>query len=542
MQYKVLLTTSGIGSRLGEITDYTNKGLVKVGKKPAISYIIESYPKTMEFVVTVGYFADHVKQFLNIAYPDRKFTFVEIDNYSGEGSSLGYSQLCAKEHLQCPFIYNACDTIVLDSIPEPDRDWVGGFKQKGSSQYDSYCVTNGNVKEFYTKGHIDSDYVYIGLIGVNDYENYWETMEELYNNDTSMRSLSDLYCVRNQLARGKKIYHKQFMTWYDIGNVESLNKARTDIPDSFNILDKLEESIYLFDDHVIKFFANETMASQRIDRASILDGMVPKIVAKSNNFYRYEYAKGDLYSSVANPKTFINLLDWAKENLWKKVDVVSDKEFKNACSDFYYKKTIARINKFYDSTHTLDQIETINGMTTPTITEMIKAINKDWICKPEQTGFHGDFILDNIILGEDGFTLLDWRQNFGGLIECGDMYYDLAKLNHNLVVNHEIVNNDLFTVKKINGEVVADIHRRQSLIECQEVYHNWILENGYDLNKVKVLTSLIWLNMSALHHHPFDEFLYYYGKYTLLKTLGELENEYTPTYELQSSNRVAQLL
>ena len=235
-------------------------------------------------------------------------------------------------------------------------------------------------------------------------------------------------------------------------------------------------------------------------------------------------------------------LDWAKENLWKKVDVVSDEEFKNACSDFYYKKTIARINKFYDSTHTLDQIETINGMTTPTITEMIKAINKDWICKPEQTGFHGDFILDNIILGEDGFTLLDWRQNFGGLIECGDMYYDLAKLNHNLVVNHEIVNNDLFTVKKINGEVVADIHRRQSLIECQEVYHNWILENGYDLNKVKVLTSLIWLNMSALHHHPFDEFLYYYGKYTLLKTLGELENEYTPTYELQSSNRVAQVL
>ena len=121
-------------------------------------------------------------------------------------------------------------------------------------------------------------------------------------------------------------------------------------------------------------------------------------------------------------------------------------------------------------------------------------------------------------------------------------YPQLQKLNHNLVVNHEIVNNDLFTVKKINGEVVADIHRRQSLIECQEVYHNWILENGYDLNKVKVLTSLIWLNMSALPHHPFDEFLYYYGKYTLLKTLGELENEYTPTYELQSSNRVAQVL
>ena len=43
-EYKVLITTSGIGSRLGNLTEYTNKGLVRVGKKPSISYIIESYP------------------------------------------------------------------------------------------------------------------------------------------------------------------------------------------------------------------------------------------------------------------------------------------------------------------------------------------------------------------------------------------------------------------------------------------------------------------------------------------------------------------
>ena len=43
-EYKVLLTTSGLGSRLGNLTKFTNKSLVRVGDKPAISHIIESYP------------------------------------------------------------------------------------------------------------------------------------------------------------------------------------------------------------------------------------------------------------------------------------------------------------------------------------------------------------------------------------------------------------------------------------------------------------------------------------------------------------------
>ena len=35
-EYKVLITTSGIGSRLGDLTTYTNKCLVRIGNKPAI--------------------------------------------------------------------------------------------------------------------------------------------------------------------------------------------------------------------------------------------------------------------------------------------------------------------------------------------------------------------------------------------------------------------------------------------------------------------------------------------------------------------------
>lgn len=52
-EYKVLLTTSGLGSRLGNLTKFTNKSLVRVGDKAVISYIIETYPKDVEFVVCI---------------------------------------------------------------------------------------------------------------------------------------------------------------------------------------------------------------------------------------------------------------------------------------------------------------------------------------------------------------------------------------------------------------------------------------------------------------------------------------------------------
>ena len=76
---------------------FTNKSLVRVGKKPAISYIVESYPKEIEMVITVGYFANQVQDFLTLAYPDRNFKFINVDKFDGEGTSLGYSMLKAKD-------------------------------------------------------------------------------------------------------------------------------------------------------------------------------------------------------------------------------------------------------------------------------------------------------------------------------------------------------------------------------------------------------------------------------------------------------------
>jgi len=44
-------------------------------------------------------------------------------------------------------------------------------------------------------------------------------------------------------------------------------------------------------------------------------------------------------------------------------------------------------------------------------------------------------------------------------------------------------------------------------------------KNGYDLKKVEVLTSIIWINMAPLHEYPFNNFLFNFGKYNLYKNL-----------------------
>jgi hypothetical protein len=123
-----------------------------------------------------------------------------------------------------------------------------------------------------------------------------------------------------------------------------------------------------------------------------------------------------------------------------------------------------------------------------------------------------------VIKTKDGFKLVDWRQDFGGIVECGDIYYDLAKLNHNLVFNHDIVSKKQFT---ITSEVRCDILRSNTLVACQEILHKFIVDNGCDIHKVKLLTAIIWLNMSPLHHHPLRNFLFYFGKLHLYKALYE---------------------
>ena len=53
------------------------------------------------------------------------------------------------------------------------------------------------------------------------------------------------------------------------------------------------------------------------------------------------------------------------------------------------------------------------------------------------------------------------------------------------------------------------------LIEQLNDFERFVNENKFNLKKIKILTSIIWLNMSPLYEGKLSEFLFYFGKYNL---------------------------
>jgi NDP-sugar pyrophosphorylase family protein len=520
-KFKVLITTSGVGSRLGDFTKFTNKCLVKVGDKLAISHIIEKYPVDTQFVITLGHFGEQVRDFLCIAYPERHFDFVKIENFQETGSSLGLSMLTASKLLQTPFIYHASDTLVLghQEIELPEFNWVAGSRGDSTSQYASFDVSSGRIMNFHDKGMMQFDFIYIGLVGIYDFKTFWTELRKLYDMNPSDGSLNDLAVLSNMKQTGSEFDFVEISNWHDMGNTESLAKARKVSGESHDVLEKSDESISFVNGAVVKFFADKKMIANRVTRAVNLGELVPKITSSRGNFYRYEFVEGNLYSKCINTENFGQLLNWANNHLWKKKNSLETNEFTNICRDFYENKTVNRVNQFLEKTKFEEKSNLINGVEVPKVFDILGEIDFKWLSEGIQGQFHGDFILDNIVLNGVGFKLIDWRQDFGGQTDSGDINYDFAKLNHSLVINHQMVNNNKFSTTVDKNGVYCDIDRKQIFVDCEKVLERYLIKNDYNLKKIRVLTGLIWLNMAPLHHHPFDLFLFNFGKLKLWEAL-----------------------
>lgn len=223
MRYKVLITTSGTGSRLGPLTKTTNKALLPIAGKPAIDHILSQYDPDVECVITLGYLADQVRTMLIKNHPEHIFTFVTVDPFEGPGSSLGYSMMAARDMLQTPFVFHSCDTIVTDPIPMPDHNWVAGYHLAGDvSHYTTHRTDNGRLLQIQPKGAATFDTIHIGISGIVDFPSFWENLDRLYREHPEDATLNDTAVINEMLKEGKNFTMIPFSTWYDTGNLEAL--------------------------------------------------------------------------------------------------------------------------------------------------------------------------------------------------------------------------------------------------------------------------------------------------------------------------------
>ena len=524
--YKVCILAAGVGSKLGNLSKNIHHSILPVNFKAIISHIIEKFPEDIEIVLAVGHKKETIKNYISLAHPNRKISYVDIQDYMGPGTGPGHSILQCKDHLQCPFIFLAADTLVLEEIPSPDKNWFGIAPVKKTEEYCTVKIKNNLVVRLDDKIKVDNKYAFIGLAGIKDYDIFFHALER--NREIKRGEI--------QVSNGfEKLIERRLVpigfTWFDTGSFENYVETNKNFAGSHQEFDfsKSNEFIYFVEDKVIKYFSDPEIARKRCERAIHLKGLCPDIEDEKANFYSYKKIDGQVLYNMTNSLIVNDFLHWAKLNLWKKKEISDQEkvEFKEACKKFYYDKTMKRLQLFYEKTGIEDTPNNVNGIPVPLLKDLLAKVDWESLFEGTPSNFHGDLQFDNILVTRDEtsnlqkFVLLDWRQDFGGLVDKGDLYYDLSKLYGGVTLSYKLIKQGKFSFDMSGSSVYYNFSINNDLIEAKEEYESFLSKNGFDTNKIKIIRSLIFLNMCPLHNEPFDLMLYFMGKLLLYKALKE---------------------
>ena len=311
MSYRICIPCAGTGSRLGGLTRFLNKSLVSIAHRPALSHVIDQFPSDAEFVIALGYKGHLVREFLELAYPDRRFFFVAVEPFEGAGSGLGLSLLACKTYLEQPFVFVSCDTLVKGDIPEPSKNWMGYAEVDDIAEYRTLAVEYGHVTRIIEKGEGDAgvNKPYIGMAGICDHDIFWSNM--VSGGEAAILS-GEAHGLRPLLRL--KVEARCF-NWFDTGSPESLARTRDayEEDDGPNILDKANEAIWFVGDQVIKFSDDRSFIANRAERANELRGFVPTITGVRTQMYCYKKADGDVLSKVITLPLFNRLLECSQK-------------------------------------------------------------------------------------------------------------------------------------------------------------------------------------------------------------------------------------
>lgn len=501
----VLILAAGIGSRLKDLTVNVNKAMLPINNKAIISHIIDKFPKEYDFIIALGYKGEELKQYCEITHPQHKFTFVNVDKYEGKDSGPGYSSLQCKEYLQRPFYFTVADCLIDTKIPHLDGNWLGISPTSYPEKYSTVKVDdNGNILDFLGTSTEGYDNAFIGLASIWDYEIFWNELESNIKNGEIVTAFtnSDKY----------PSFKAKYLKWLDTGNLDDLSKTREYFKDQPISLYKVTDEITYKENKFIKFNPDTNFIKNKATRANLLKDLVPSGFTNTDHFISYDWEAGSTlyeFDSVALYKTFLEKLG--------KVIYKSEKSEagRDLFEKFYIDKTQQRKEKFlnrFGARYFTDKY-VVNGVKYDSYKDILSRVDMESLYSSVvYTLFHGDLQFDNIIYcpETEKFTYIDWRESFGGSAAAGDIYYDLAKLYGGCIIPYNLMK-DENSIKLSEGSTVIEYSYKvtDSLQHFRADYEKWLIANGFDLSKVKLITALIFLNMSPLHDEKFGKMLWF---------------------------------
>jgi dTDP-glucose pyrophosphorylase len=514
MKYCIL--AAGLGSRNNTISGL-HKGLLPIENIPMISHIINKFEKGREIIIAVGHNSTQIKSYVKFVHSDKKIKFVTVDKFSGKGTGPGYSLLKCKKYLQCPFVFVPIDTFIDKKIKfNVKNNWIGVTKiSKQNSK--KYCLIRGKQKLesiYYGEGNL----AYNGIAGIYDYSNFWKSLAKpnLINNE---------HQVTTAFEGINNVKLKYFKNFYDTGTEESYLQVKKKFSKEI-VFTKNNETIFIDNDKVVKYFSDEIKCKNRIKRAKYLKNFSLNIKKLNSNMFGYEFITGKLLSDINNNDLFSNFLDKYIKFAIKNNILNDSKKFNNNCKRMYKTKTFERIKIFQNED--IDNIKCINGVFVEPIKKIINKI--DWnkiISNAIPANFHGDLQPENIIISKNNkIFLIDWRESFGNDLKVGDFYYDLSKLYHGLIINGTIAKEKKFTIKIKKNEAEISYVTKRNLSKFNKILEIFCQKHDLDYSMVKLLGALHYLNIAEFYkttEKEYSKFIFLLGKLLMSAYLNKLK-------------------
>ncbi len=502
---KLCILAAGTGSRLGSVSESLGKALLPISNTTALSFILNRFPKDLEVVIALGYKSDVVKEYCLAAHYDRKFIFVDVDNYDKPGSGPGYSLSLCRPYLSDSFYLSTVDCLI-DEVPDIDSDWIGTYPTDNPSLYSTADVDDfNNIKSFMNKSARGYNKAFIGLAYIKSADIFWKQIDKYKNSENEVEFVAAWY-EPNLYPSLKAID----LEWSDTGSVSGYNQTLSKYGQPNLGMSKIiSEHTFYENNRIIKITLDEDKNLKRYLRSSELKSLIPPVTYYGKYTLAYQYVTGEEMYCYNYPLMIVNLLNYLKHNLWKYRFIF---DFPKFCFEFYHDKTYQRYNKinFID-----DNKCVINSLECLPVSDILSKINFNKLSYGQACVFHGDLQFQNIIVSKDRFVLIDWREEFINNSKVGDQYYDLAKLYACLLFDYSKIEHYSRNMNLKQNQANFDIVLTDSLKKAKDLFEQWVLDNGIDLDRIKILSALIWLNMSPLHKYPDNTLLFLMSKYQL---------------------------
>lgn len=496
----VVIPTAGYGSRLGEITKHLNKALLPYNGKPLLSHIIDNFPSNTRFIIPVGYLSKQVIDFCQLAYNDYNIEFVEIDDYTSEKSGPGYTVSKILDKIDSPFWYIPCDTyfnenLLIDTYSE-DIVFTKVVDNQLSDQYTMFKLTDDSrVENILFKKQSPSNFVALtGVMYIHDYNEFKDRL-------TRSSSPEIIFTIK---LNTKTL---PLDSWLDFGNLKIYSDA-VSLSQKYDFT-KTDEYTFFVNNRVLKWYKDNSVPFKKYHKTTFNEPVFPKNCKHQGEWLAYDYFNGDVIYKKYNLLILRDLLNWLDNAVWKH----SNENISTQSNKFYMTKTLERIKKFLIKYPNASNPTIIDNVKVKPYFYYLENINWDMLVNENLPGFiHGDLHFDNTVMNNSNeFKIIDWRHEFGDLVNIGDIYYDLAKLTGGFILDYQKIKNNEFGFNEQDGIVTLTI---PSIIDSHLYINevkNFVLKKGWNYNKVKLLVPIIYWNMAPLHTAPFDKFLWYLG-------------------------------